>query len=58
MNECGMIKVISDFKPTGNASGAMAVPVWSDALGVLWSRSWNLGALHRSNPAPTLSRIL
>jgi hypothetical protein len=45
-NGSGSFKVISDFKPTANSSGAMAVPVWSDAVGVLWS-SWNLGALHQ-----------
>ena len=46
INGSGAFKVISDFKPTANSSGAMTVPVWSDALGVLWSSSWNLGALH------------
>ena len=46
-NASGTFSVISDFKPTGNDSGAMTVPVWSDALGVLWSSGWNLGALHQ-----------
>ena len=46
-NASGNFSVISDFKPTGNDSGAMTVPVWSDALGVLWSSGWNLGALHQ-----------
>ena len=46
-NGSGSFSVISDFKPTGNSSGAMTVPVWSDALGVVWSSGWNLGALHQ-----------
>jgi hypothetical protein len=46
INGSGAFKVISDFKPTANSSGAMTVPVWSDALGVRWS-TWNLGALHQ-----------
>ena len=46
-NASGTFSVISDFKPTANDSGAMTVPVWSDALGVPWSSDWNLGALHQ-----------
>ncbi len=47
INASGTFSVIPDFKPTGNDSGAMTVPVWSDALGVPWSSGWNLGALHQ-----------
>jgi hypothetical protein len=38
--------VISDFKPTTNYWGGTSVPVWSDALGLLWALSWDLGAVH------------
>jgi hypothetical protein len=42
----GSLKVISDFKPTANYSGATTVPVHSDALGEAWPPTWNLGAVH------------
>jgi hypothetical protein len=45
-NGSGSFSVISDFKPTANFSGGASVPVWSDALGVLWSSIWDLGAVH------------
>jgi hypothetical protein len=40
----GSFSVISDFKPTANYLGGASVPVWSDALGVLWP-TWDLGAV-------------
>jgi hypothetical protein len=46
-NGSGTFSLISDFKPTADFSGAMAVPVWSDALGVQWSPTWDLGAVHQ-----------
>ena len=42
----GDFSLISDFKPTANYSGGTEVPVWYDALGVAWSSTWDLGALH------------
>jgi hypothetical protein len=45
-NGSGSFSVISDFKPTANYSGGVAAPVWADALGVPWSPTWDLGALH------------
>jgi hypothetical protein len=46
-NGSGSFKVISDYKPTANYSGGMSVPVWADAMGVAWSPTWDLGALHQ-----------
>jgi hypothetical protein len=47
VNGSGTFSVISDFKPTANFSGALnGVPVQFDALGVAWSPTWNLGAVH------------
>jgi hypothetical protein len=46
MNASGAFDVITDFKPTTNYTGATSVPVWTDALGVLWSSAWELGAVH------------
>ena len=45
-NGSGSFSFLSDFKPTANYSGGTSVPVWSDALGLLWASTWNLGALH------------
>jgi trimeric autotransporter adhesin len=45
-NGSGTFSLISDFKPTASFSGAMTVPLWSDALGVQWSPTWDLGAVH------------
>jgi hypothetical protein len=45
-NVSGSFSLISDFKPTASYSGAVDVPVWFDALGVQWTTSWDLGALH------------
>jgi len=42
----GHFDLISDFKPTANYLGGTSVPVWYDALGVLWSSTWYLGAVH------------
>ena len=46
-NASGSFHVISDFKPSANSAGGMAVPVWTDALGVLWAPTWDLGAVHQ-----------
>ena len=46
-NGSGSFGVISDFKPTANYSGGATVPVRSDALGLLWSPAWDLGAVHQ-----------
>ncbi len=45
-NGSGDFSLITDFKPTANYSGGTSVPVWYDALGVLWSLTWDLGAVH------------
>jgi len=45
-NGSGSFSLISDFKPTANYSGGMTAPVWADALGVSWSPTWDLGAVH------------
>jgi hypothetical protein len=45
-NGSGSFSVISDFKPTSNFAGGASAPVWYDALGVPWSPSWDLGAVH------------
>lgn len=45
-NGSGTLTVISDFKPTANFTGGTSVPVWYDALGVPWSPTWDLGAVH------------
>ena len=45
VNASGSFTLISDFQPTQNYSGGVAVPVWYDALGVAWSPAWSLGAL-------------
>jgi hypothetical protein len=45
INASGSFSVISDFWPTQNYSGGVAVPVWYDALGTEWSPTWSLGAL-------------
>jgi hypothetical protein len=46
-NDSGTFNEISDYKPTANYSGGMTVPVWADALGVAWSPTWDLGAVHK-----------
>jgi len=45
-NGSGSFSYLSDFKPTANYAGGISVPVWSDALGLLWASTWDLGALH------------
>jgi hypothetical protein len=45
-NGSGTFSLLSDFKPTANYSGGISVPVWSDALGLLWGLTWDLGAVH------------
>jgi parallel beta-helix repeat protein len=44
-NGTGTFGRLSDFKPTANYSGATTVPVWLDALNVLWSGVYSLGAV-------------
>jgi hypothetical protein len=45
-NASGSLKSISDFKPSANYTGATGVPVRYDALGSLWPKAWDLGAVH------------
>jgi hypothetical protein len=52
-NVSGTFGFISDFKPTANFTipctpfpSCTAVPVFFDALGVPWSPTWDLGAVH------------
>ncbi len=45
-NGSGSFSYLSDFKPTANYAGGISVPVWSDALGLLWALTQDLGAVH------------
>jgi hypothetical protein len=45
-NGSGNFSLITDFKPTANYSGGTSVPVGYDALGVPWSLTWDMGAMH------------
>jgi hypothetical protein len=52
-NGSGTLSLLSDFKPTANFTisctpfpSCTAVPVAFDALGVPWSPTWDLGAVH------------
>ena len=45
INASGSYRLISDFQPTQHFSGGAEVPVWYDALEVLWTPTWDLGAL-------------
>ena len=46
-NGTGLYSIMSDFKPTAQYTGALnGVPVIYDALGVAWSPTWDLGAVH------------
>ncbi|HXI39945.1 MAG TPA: hypothetical protein VNH83_08200 [Bryobacteraceae bacterium] len=46
-NGSGTLHVISDYKPTAFFTLTNTpVPVWYDALGVAWSPTWDLGAVH------------
>jgi hypothetical protein len=44
-NGSGSFNLLSDFKPTANYLGGTSVPVWSDALGLPWNLTWDLGAV-------------
>ena len=46
INGSGTFLVITDFTPSANYSGGTSVPVFYDALGIAWSPTWDLGALH------------
>lgn len=46
LNVSGTFLVISDFKPSANFTGGTSVPVIFDALNVLWSPTWDFGAVH------------
>ena len=45
LNASGTYGVLSDFQPTANYSGGIAVPVLFDALNVATSTVWDLGAI-------------
>ena len=45
-NTSGTFFVLTDWKPTACFSGGTSVPVQYDALGVAWSPTWDLGAVH------------
>jgi hypothetical protein len=45
-NGSGTFLLMSDYQPTANYSGGASVPNYYDALGALWSPTWDLGALH------------
>ena len=45
LNASSNFTLIGDFQPSQNYSGAVAVPVWYDALQIAWSPTWSLGAL-------------
>jgi hypothetical protein len=45
-NGSGSFSLITDFKPTANYSGGVSVPNFYDALGISWSPTWSLGAIH------------
>lgn len=38
--------LLSDYKPTANFTGGTSVPNFYDALGIAWSPTWDLGAVH------------
>lgn len=44
-NYSGTFLNMSDFKPTANFSGATSVPNQTDAVGVSWPSTWDLGAV-------------
>ncbi len=44
-NASGNFSLISDYKPTANYAGGVAVPVLTDGLGAAWN-PWDLGAVH------------
>jgi hypothetical protein len=45
-NGSGGFNLMTDFKPTANYSGGTSVPNQTDALGVNWLPTWDLGAVH------------
>lgn len=45
-NPSGTHLKMTDWKPTANYSGGTSVPVLNDALGIPWSPTWSLGAVH------------
>jgi len=45
-NASGTMEKITDWKPTANYTGGTSVPVFYDALDILWSPTWDLGAVH------------
>ena len=45
VNASGSFSLISDFQPTANYTGGIAVPVLQDALNVLFPSTWDLGAI-------------
>lgn len=45
-NGSGAFNLLTDYKPTANFSGGVSVPNFYDALGVAWSPTWDLGAIH------------
>lgn len=45
-NPSGTFLVISDWKPAANYTGGASVPVIFDALGIVWSPTWDFGAVH------------
>lgn len=45
-NGSGTFSLLTDFKPTASFTGGVAVPVRTDALGVVWTPTWDLGAEH------------
>jgi hypothetical protein len=45
-NGSGTFGFTYDFQPTTNYAGGTSVPVIYDALGVAWSPTWDLGAIH------------
>lgn len=46
VNFTGAFSAIYDFKPTANYTGGTPVNVFSDALGVPWGGTYDLGAVH------------
>jgi hypothetical protein len=45
-NASGTFLKMSDWKPTANFTGGTPVPNFFDALGTIWSPTWDLGAIH------------
>jgi hypothetical protein len=45
LDASGSHEMITDFQPTANYIGGVAVPVLQDAMGQLWAPTWDLGAI-------------